>query len=127
MPAGLGDGVGHCHDVAKLLKSVSFFISLVYLFGRPSPTLFFKSMGFSKPLDMLVRISKDPCRQRRGRLCTRRAAARYCAGLSELGVGLQRLKRRRLPRPLPGTLQQHAGDRSSQCEDSGQPVLLHGG
>ena len=31
VPAGLEDGVGHCHDVAKLLK-VCLLISLVYLF-----------------------------------------------------------------------------------------------
>ena len=34
IPAGLGDGVGHCHDAAKLPK-VCLFITLVYLFwGR---------------------------------------------------------------------------------------------
>ena len=39
VPAGLGDGVGHCHDVAKLPR-VCLFISLVYLFLRGSFTLF---------------------------------------------------------------------------------------
>ena len=55
VPAGLGDGFGHCHDVANLSR-VCLFISLVYLFGRTCCTLFFKSiiMGFSLPLGMLV-------------------------------------------------------------------------
>ena len=39
VPAGLGDGVGHCHDVANLPR-VCLFISLVYLFGGTSYTLF---------------------------------------------------------------------------------------
>ena len=39
VPAGLGDGVGHCHDVAKLPR-VCLFISLVYLFLGTSFTLF---------------------------------------------------------------------------------------
>ena len=32
VPAGLGDGVGHCLDVAKLPK-VCLFISLIFSFG----------------------------------------------------------------------------------------------
>ena len=39
VPAGLGDGVGHCHDVAKGPR-VCLFISLVFSFGRISFTLF---------------------------------------------------------------------------------------
>ena len=39
VPAGLGDGVGDCHGVANLPR-VCLFISLVYLFGRTSFTLF---------------------------------------------------------------------------------------
>ena len=38
-PAGLGNGVGHCHDVAKLPR-VCLFISLLYLFGGICCTLF---------------------------------------------------------------------------------------
>ena len=39
VPAGLGDGVGHCHDVAKLPR-VCLFISLIYLFWRTCYTFF---------------------------------------------------------------------------------------
>ena len=39
VPAGLGDGVGHCHDVAKFPR-VCLFIFLVYLFGGTNFTLF---------------------------------------------------------------------------------------
>ena len=55
VPARLGDGVGHCHDVANLQR-VCLFISIVYLFGRTSETLFFDRiiMGFSLPLGMLA-------------------------------------------------------------------------
>ena len=55
VPAGLGDGVGHCHDVAKLPRE-GLFISLVFLFGRICCTLFSRVFlwGFSKPLGMLV-------------------------------------------------------------------------
>ena len=55
VPAGLGDGVGHCHDVAKLPR-VCLFISLVFLFGRMVCTLFSRVFlcFFSKPLGMLV-------------------------------------------------------------------------
>ena len=51
MPAGLGDGVGHCRDVAELPR-VCFFISPVYLFWENKFYSFFKSivMGFSIPL-----------------------------------------------------------------------------
>ena len=52
---------------------------------------------------------------RRGGLCTRRAAARFCAGLSGVVIGLLRQQRRSPPRPLPGTLQHHAGVRSPCC------------
>ena len=38
VPAGLGEGVGLCHDVAKLPK-VCLFISLFYLLGRICFTL----------------------------------------------------------------------------------------
>ena len=63
VPAGLGDGVGHCHDVAKLPR-VCLFISLVYLFGRNILYSFFKSiiMGFSLPLGMPVaKWEPTPC------------------------------------------------------------------
>ena len=55
VPAGLGDGVGHCHDVAELPK-VCLFVSPVYLFWRTSFCSFVKSMvvGFSIPLGMLL-------------------------------------------------------------------------
>ena len=33
VPAGLGDGVGHCHDIAELPR-VCLFISLVFLLGE---------------------------------------------------------------------------------------------
>ena len=39
VPAGLGDGVGHCHDVAKLPR-VCLFISLLNLFWGICYTLF---------------------------------------------------------------------------------------
>ena len=39
VPAGLGDDVGHCRDVAKLPK-VCLFISLIFHFGGKSFTLF---------------------------------------------------------------------------------------
>ena len=33
VPAGLGDGVGHCHDVSQTSKGCVFLFPLVYLFG----------------------------------------------------------------------------------------------
>ena len=39
VPAGLGDGVGDCHDVDNLPR-VRLFMSLVYLFGGTNCTLF---------------------------------------------------------------------------------------
>ena len=39
VPAGLGDGVGDCHDDANLPR-VCLFISLVYLFWGTNYTLF---------------------------------------------------------------------------------------
>ena len=39
VPAGLGEGVGDCHDVANFPR-VCLFISLVYLFGGTNYTLF---------------------------------------------------------------------------------------
>ena len=45
VPAGLGDGVGHCHDVAKLPK-VCLVISLVYLFWGTCLTLFSRVWDF---------------------------------------------------------------------------------
>ena len=45
VPAGLGDGVGHCHDVAKLPK-VCLFISLVFLFLGKNCYSFYKSIIF---------------------------------------------------------------------------------
>ena len=62
VPAGFGEGVGHCHDVAKLPK-VCLFISPVSLFGRKDFT-FFKGiiLGFAVPLGMLVpRWVPTPC------------------------------------------------------------------
>ena len=55
VPAGLGDGVGHCHDVAKLPR-VCLFISLLYLFLGNMLYSCFKSMvlGIFVLLDMLV-------------------------------------------------------------------------
>ena len=55
VPAGLGDGVGHCHGVAELPR-VCLFISLVYLFRVNVFYSFFKSiiLGFSIPLGMVV-------------------------------------------------------------------------
>ena len=56
VPAGLGDGVGHCHDVANLPR-VCLFISPVYFFVfLGNKFYFFKSivMGFSLPLGMLA-------------------------------------------------------------------------
>ena len=41
VPAGLGDGVGHCLDVAKLPR-VGLFISLVFSFGGLLFTLFLR-------------------------------------------------------------------------------------
>ena len=43
VPAGLGDGVGHCHDVANLPRVV-LFISLIFLFGE-QVLLFFQEYG----------------------------------------------------------------------------------
>ena len=55
VPAGLGDGVGHCHDVAKLPR-VFLFISLMYLFWVNMLYSFVKGMivVFSIPLGMLA-------------------------------------------------------------------------
>ena len=55
VPAGFGEGVDLCHDVAKLPR-VCLFISLLYLFGEVCFYSFFKSMvlGISIPLGMLV-------------------------------------------------------------------------
>ena len=55
VPAGLEDGVGHCHDVAKLPR-VCLFISLCFFFGE-EVLLFFQEYDcgfFSIPLGMLV-------------------------------------------------------------------------
>ena len=41
VPAGLGDGVGDCHDVANLPKEC-LFISPLYLLWRINLTLFFR-------------------------------------------------------------------------------------
>ena len=48
VPAGLGDGVRHCHDVAKFPR-VCLFISLLYLFwGNKFPKVcLFNSLVFS--------------------------------------------------------------------------------
>ena len=40
VPAGLGEGVGDCHDVANLPR-VCLFVSLVFLFGGNDFTHFF--------------------------------------------------------------------------------------
>ena len=40
VPAGLGDGVGDCHDAANLPK-VCLFVSLVYSIGGDKTLLFF--------------------------------------------------------------------------------------
>ena len=53
VPAGLGDGVGHCLDAAKLPK-VRLFISLLFLLGGRSFTLFSRVGDFFLPLGMLV-------------------------------------------------------------------------
>ena len=56
VPAGLGDGVGDCHDVA-ILPRVCLFISLFYLFFLGNMLYsFFKSiiLGIFVLLDMLV-------------------------------------------------------------------------
>ena len=53
VPAGLGDGVGHCLDAAKLPR-VRLFISLLFYFGGKKFYSFFKNLGFSLPLGMLV-------------------------------------------------------------------------
>ena len=45
VPAGSGDGVGHCLDVARLPK-VCLFISLVFSFGGIIFTLFSKVWVF---------------------------------------------------------------------------------
>ena len=45
VPAGLGDGVGHCHDVAKFPR-VCLFISLVYLFEENVLYSFFQEYRF---------------------------------------------------------------------------------
>ena len=60
VPAGLGDGIGHCLDVAKLQR-VGLFISLVFLGGLLF-TLFLRVWVFSFPLDMLVALREPtPC------------------------------------------------------------------
>ena len=55
VPAGLGDGVGHCHDVAKLPKGVSVYFPC-FSFWVNKIYSSFKSivMEFSVPLGMLV-------------------------------------------------------------------------
>ena len=55
MLVGLGDGVGHCHDVANFIEKC-LFISLVYLFWENRPHSFSKGVvfGFSLPLGMPV-------------------------------------------------------------------------
>ena len=45
VPAGLGDGVGDCHDVANPPR-VCLFISLFYLLWWINLILFFRSMVF---------------------------------------------------------------------------------
>ena len=62
VPAGLGDGVGDCHDVANLPR-VCLFISLLNLLWEIDLT-FFQGMvfDFSLPLDMLVaKREPTPC------------------------------------------------------------------
>ena len=46
VPAGLGDGVGHCLDAAKLPR-VRLFISLLFYFGGENVTLFSRVWVFS--------------------------------------------------------------------------------
>ena len=41
VPAGLEDGVGHCHDVANLPGKGIFISPLYFLFGSENFTLFF--------------------------------------------------------------------------------------
>ena len=55
VPAGLGDGVGHCHDVANLPRVCLFYFPCISFWVNKLYS-FFKSMilGFSLPLGMLV-------------------------------------------------------------------------
>ena len=55
VPAGLGDGVGHCRDVAELQGCVFLFLLYIFLVKRVV-LFFFRSIvvGFSIPLGMLV-------------------------------------------------------------------------
>ena len=45
VPVGLGDGAGHCHDVANLPR-VRLFMSLLYLFCGKNYALFFFEVWF---------------------------------------------------------------------------------
>ena len=45
VPAGLGDGVGHCHDVA-ILPKVGLFISIFFCFWETNVYSFFLEYGF---------------------------------------------------------------------------------
>ena len=64
VPAGLGDGVGDCHDAAHLPR-VCLFTSLVfhYFFGRGNFTFFAGKVScISLPLGMLVaKREPTPC------------------------------------------------------------------
>ena len=60
VPAGLGDGVGDCHDAANLPR-VCLFISLIFHFWGKNLTTFFqgKVSCICLPLGMLV-AKKEP-------------------------------------------------------------------
>ena len=63
MPAGLVDGVGHCHDAANLPR-VRIFISLVFLFGENKLYSFFKGIVFDFSLLLGILVAKwvpTPC------------------------------------------------------------------
>ena len=63
VPAGLGEGVGDCHDVTNLPR-VCLFISIIFFFFGKNFTFFFqgKVSYLSLPLGMLVaKREPTPC------------------------------------------------------------------
>ena len=59
VPVRLGDGVGHCHDVANLPR-VCLFISHVYLFWGTSYTFFQGKVSFISVLLHMFVAKREP-------------------------------------------------------------------
>ena len=59
VPVGLGDGVGHCHDVANLPEKC-LFDSLVYLFGEKTLLLSKGMVSYFRALLSMLVVTREP-------------------------------------------------------------------